>query len=205
MPEETQKLQRVVFSARGRASDKLSDIWSWMLERFVLALGLAVFALAWPQQTVGILVKLLGGYILIDGLLGAFGAFRSGRKSGMPAIALIRLVVGAMLVFWTDLRMRLFLMLLGNWALIQGVRMFFYNRNKASNPEARNLIGLVGGILPLVGLILVLWPSATVVTVSWLLAGLAFLIGFVMVFESIKLQRVVRQIDDYGFGLETPS
>jgi len=201
MSEEKEKLQRVVSGAKSRASDRLGDIWWWMLVRGVLALGLAVFALFWPQQTVGLLVKLLGGYLLIDGLLGAVGAFRSGGKSSVPMIAIIGLVVGAVLLFWTGLSMRLFLILVGAWALIQGVGMFLSSRSKESDPEARNLVGIVGGVIALAGLILVIWPNTAVVTVSWLLAGVALVIGGVMIYVAMRLRRVARRIGDSGAKL----
>lgn len=194
MSEEKQNLQKLVSGAKSRASDTLGDIWWWMLVRGVLALGLAVFALFWPQQTVGILVKLLGGYLLIDGLLGAVGSFRSGGKSGVPMVAIIGLIVGIILLFWTGLSMRLFLILVGAWALIQGVGMFLSSRNKDADPEARSLVGIAGGALAVAGLILVLWPNTGVVAVSWLLAIVALVIGGVMVYVAMRLRRVSRRI-----------
>jgi uncharacterized membrane protein HdeD (DUF308 family) len=194
MPEEQEKLRKVVSGARSRVSDKLSDIWWWFLIRGVLALLLAVVALFWPQKTIAVFVNLLGAYLLIDGVLGAIGAFRSGGKGGVPIFAIAGLLVGAVLLFWTGVSVRIFLVLVGVWALIQGVGMFLSSRKEDTDPEAGNLVGLVGGVLALAGLILILWPNTGVVTVSWLLSTIAFVVGAVMIYVAFRLRRVARRV-----------
>ncbi len=195
MTEDRPKIKKAVAGAKNRASDKLRDLWWWFLVRGLLAIGLAVFALFWPEQTVTILVKLLGGYLIFDGVVGAVGAFRSGNKGGAPMLAIVGLVVGVVLLFWTGLTMRLFLILVGAWALLQGVGMFLSSRSKDSDPEAKKLVGIVGGVLGLAGLVLVVWPSTGIVTVSWLLAAIAAIVGGIMIFVAQRLRRLVIRVD----------
>ena len=194
MSDEKERMQKIVSGAKRRVSDKLGDLWWWFLIRGVLALGLAVLAFFWPQQTVRLLVNLLGGYLLLDGLLGAVSAFRSGGKGGAPMVAIAGLVVGAVLLFWTGLSMRVFLVLVGAWALIQGVGMFLSSRNKESDPESRNLVGIAGGALALAGLILLIWPNTGVVTVSWLIASIALLLGCLLIFVATRLHRIAKRM-----------
>ncbi len=194
MTEEQEKLRQVVSGAKARVSDKLSDIWWWFLIRGVLLLALAVAAVFWPQKTIAVFVNLLGGYLLIDGVLGAVGAFRSGGKGDVPVFAIAGLLVGVVLLFWTGVSIRIFLVLVGIWALIQGVGMFLSSRKKGTDPEAGNLVGKAGGVLALAGLILALWPATGVVTVSWLLSAIAFGVGAVMVYVAIRLKRVARRV-----------
>ena len=199
-PKAGSKLAAVASDAKHRVSGKLSDLWWWFLIRGVLALGLSVCALFWPQQTVGLLIKLLGGYLLLDGLLGAISTFRSGDKRGAPVVAIVGLVVGMALLFWTGLSIRLFLILVGAWALIQGIGMFLSSRNKEADPESRNLVGIVGGVLAIAGLILILWPSTGVVTVSWLIAAISLLLGCLLIFVATRLRRVARRLQQAGSG-----
>jgi uncharacterized membrane protein HdeD (DUF308 family) len=194
MTDENENLRKIVSGVKGRVSDKLGDLWWWFLIRGLLALGLALFASIWPHQTVGLLVKLLGGYLLFDGALGVVGTFRSVGKGNVPMVAIVGLVMGAFLLFWTGLSVQLFLILVGAWALIQGVGMFLSSRNKESDPESRNLVGIVGSTVAAAGLVLVLWPNTGVVTVSWLLAGVAFVLGSVMVYVAIRLRRVSHRL-----------
>lgn len=193
MPE---KLPPGVSEAKSRVSGKLGEIWWWFLIRGVLALVLAAVAFFWPEKTVALFVKLLGGYLLIDGSLGAIGAFRSEGKGSVPVFAVAGLLVGAVLLFWTGVSVRVFLVLVGVWALVQGVGMFFSSRNKDVDPEAGKLVGIVGGVLATAGIILILWPNTGVVAVSWLLSAVAFVIGGFMVFVAIRLRRVARRLSN---------
>lgn len=196
MPAKNEKLRTAVSGVKHRASDKLSDLWWWLMVRGFLAIGLALFAMFWPQQTVRILVNLLGAYLLFDGLLGAVGAFRSGERRGAPLVAIVGLVVGVLLLFWTGLSVRLFLILVGAWALIQGVGVFLSSRHKESDPDSRNLVGIAGGALAVAGLILVVWPNTGVVTVSWLLAIVALLLGCLLIFVATRLRRISKRINN---------
>ena len=92
--------------------------------------------------------------------------------------------------------MRFFLILVGVRALVQGVGMFLSSRCKESDPEARDLVGIVDVVLALVGLIPVHWPNTGIFTVSWLLAGLAVVIGSVRVYVATRLRGVWRRVGD---------
>jgi uncharacterized membrane protein HdeD (DUF308 family) len=190
MPEGREKLQQVVTEVKQRVSYKLDDIWWWFMIRGIMAVCLAVVALFWPDKTIGILVNLLGAYLLFDGVVGAIGAVRSGGKSGFPVFAIVSSVVGAILIFWTGISVRLFLSLMGGWALLQGGGMFLSNRNSDSDAESRQLFGTVGAVLAVIGLILIVWPSTGVVAISWLIAVVALVIGCVLIFVATRLRRI---------------
>ncbi len=196
MPEEREKLRQYVTGAKHRVSDKLGDMGRWFMIRGVLALGLAVVALFWPQRTIGILVNLLGAYFLFDGLVGRHQAFRVGGKCGFPAFAIVSLVVGAILLFWTGISVRVFLTLVGTWALFQGAGMLLSNRNNDSDAESRQLFGIVGAVLAVMGLILIVWPSTGVVAISWLIAVVALLLGCLLIFVATRLRHVSKRIDN---------
>lgn len=195
MPEEREQSRQLVTEVKHRASDKLRDIWWWFMIRGVLALGMAVVALFWPQMTVSILVKLLGTYFLFDGLIGAIAAFRAGGKGGFPAFALVSFVFGTILLLWTGISVRVFLTLAGAWALLQGAGMFLSNRGNDSDAEARKLSGIVGAVLAVIGVILIIWPTTGIVAISWLIAGVALLLGCVLLFLATRLRRLTNRID----------
>ena len=196
MPEEREKLRQYVTGAKHRVSDKLGDIGWWFMIRGVLALCLAVIALFWPQKTISILVNLLGAYFLFDGLVGAIGALRAGGKGGFPAFAIVSLAIGAILLFWTGISVRVFLTLVGAWALFQGAGMFLSNRSNDSDAESRQLFGIVGAVLAVTGLILIVWPGTGVVAISWLIAVVALLLGCLLIFVATRLRRLSKRIDN---------
>ena len=196
MADRRDNLQQVVTATKQRVSNKLDDIWWWFMIRGIMALCLAVAALFWPDKTIGILVNLLGAYLLFDGVVGAIGAFRSGGKSGFPVFAIVSIVVGAILIFWTGISVRLFLTLMGVWALLQGGGMFLSNRGSDSDAESRQLFGIVGAVLAIIGLILIVWPSSGVVAISWLIAAVALLLGCLLIFVATRLRRLSKRVDN---------
>lgn len=195
MPDKREKIRKAVTGAKHKAGERLGDIWWWFLIRGVLMLALAIFALFWPQKTIALLVYILGAYLLIDGALGVVGALRSSDKRNVPMLAVAGLVLGAVLLFWPGVSVKTFLVLVGAWALVQGVGMFFSSRGKDNDPESSQLVGSVGAVLAMAGLILVLWPNTGVVAVSWLFAGIMFVVGSVMVYVAIRLRTLVKRLE----------
>lgn len=89
--------------------------------RGLLALALAVCAFVWPEKALGIFVKLLGAYFLIDGIIAVVNAYRSGDKASPRMQAIISLTLGLVLLFLPDVSGKLFLILVGIWLVLQGI------------------------------------------------------------------------------------
>jgi uncharacterized membrane protein HdeD (DUF308 family) len=49
-----------------------------------------------------------------------------------------------------------------------------------------------------VGVVLIVWPGAGAVTISWLVAALAFLIGAILIFLGLRLRRAKLRVDSLG-------
>ena len=103
MSEREERAAKVAAAAKQRVDVKLGEIWWAILVRGVLALGLAICAFVWPEKTLGILIKLLGAYFLIDGVIGAVGAYRSEDKTSQLMPAIVSLAIGLVLLLWTGI------------------------------------------------------------------------------------------------------
>lgn len=198
MAEEREKLKHAVSKVKHGAGQKLSDLWWWLLVRGALACILSGIALFWPDQTVGLLVKLLGAYLTFDGLVGVVGAFRSGGKGTATMVSTVGLVVGAFLLFWPELSLKIFLILVGAWAVIQGCGVLISSRNRESDHEARTLVSYVGISLVAAGLAFVFWPNTGVTAVSWLIAIILLFIGCLLLFVGNKLRLISRRLKSAG-------
>lgn len=193
MPPE--KLKKVAGKARVKALHAVSHLWWWLLLRGIALIALAICALVWPQKTLGIMVKILGAYLIIDGLWSSITyALAKQKDHGLLASA-TGLVVGAVLLFWTGVSSRVFMTIVGIWALLQGVGLYISIRKEAEvDPESRKWIRYIAIAMAIAGIILIVWPSTGVVTVAWLIAIIAFLLGAAMVFASTKLRSVAQRI-----------
>jgi len=186
----------VAAKARDRAHQTVSHLWWWLLLRGIALIALAICALLWPQKTLGLMVKILGVYLIVDGLWATITyALAKQKDHGLLASA-AGLVVGLVLLFWTGVSARVFMTILGIWALLQGLGLYFSVRKESEvDPDSKNWVMYVSAGLAIAGIILIVWPSTGVVTVSWLLCALAFLLGGGMVFVAMKMRRIAHRIE----------
>jgi uncharacterized membrane protein HdeD (DUF308 family) len=124
MSQARDRTAEAAVAAKQRVDAKLGDLWWAILFRGLLALGLAVCAFAWPDRTLGIFVKLLGAYFVIDGVISAMSAYRSGGHAAPLMQAVVSLAIGLVLLFWTGISAKLFLILVGIWLALQGLSLF---------------------------------------------------------------------------------
>ena len=198
MSSEEKKLRHVAAGVQDRVGSKLGDIWWAFMLRGLLALGLAACALFWPEKTMGLMVKLLGAYFIIDGLAGAIGAFRAESKGSHVMQAVVSLAVGLVLLFWTGVSAKLFLIVVGIWALLQGAGMYLSSRKLEPKEEERGLMGIIGVVMAVIGLVLIFWPNTGIVAISWLLALGLLVVGGLLVYLATRLRRVRKRIDNIG-------
>jgi len=190
MPERSDRAADVAAGVKLRVESKLGDIWWFILSRGVLALGLAACAFVWPQQTLGILIKLLGAYFLIDGVISAVGSYRSSDTRGQLLQAIVSLAVGLVLLFWTDVSAQVFLIFVGLWLVLQGIGLFMLSRRIDPMEGERGLMAAISGIMAFVGLVFVFWTDTGVVAVSWLIGIGALVIGCLLVCLAARIKQL---------------
>ena len=196
MELDKRKLQNVATQTRERLSDKLGDLWWFLLIRGLLAVAVGVVALFWPKATLVLLIRLIGLYVLFDGIVSLLGVYRSREFGSNLAPGLISVVIGLILLFWPDVTGRLLLVIVGIWALIQGVVLFLAGRQTAANDPARSLKMTIGVGAAIVGLILFIWPGTGAVAISWAIGIAALLIGALLIYLALRLRQVNQRVDN---------
>ncbi|MEE8633831.1 MAG: HdeD family acid-resistance protein [Methyloceanibacter sp.] len=200
MPLEKEKLQTAAAGAQARISDKLGGVWWSLLVRGFLALALGVAAIFWPKATLELLVRLVGLYVLFDGIVSLVGAFRARELRAYLVPGLISVAVGVVLLFWPDVTGRLLLIIVGIWALFQGVTLFWAGRQTdADNPE-RSLTMTIGAVAAIAGVILIVWPGTGSVAISWVIGIAALLVGALLIFLASRVRQAAQRVADLGRG-----
>lgn len=198
MTIDKEQLQVTAASTKQLISDRLGDVWWTFLVRGILAAGLGIVALFWPKATLVLLIRLVGIFVLFDGVVGLIGAFRAGNIGSYLVPGLITIAVGAVLLFWPDVTGRWLLIILGAWVLFQGALLFLAGRQSdPSDPDRGPTIGM-GSVAAVVGLILIIWPGTGVVTISWIIAIVALLVGAFFIFLAMRLRRMEHRFEDLG-------
>jgi len=198
MSEGRERATEAALAAKQRVDAKLGDIWWAILLRGLLALGLAVCAFAWPERTLEIFVKILGVYFLVDGVIGAIGAYRSGDRASPLMQTIVSLAIGLVLLFWTGISAKLFLILVGVWLALQGASLFLAAFRRAPAEETRGLMMAIGAVMVLVGAVFVFWTETGVVAISWLIGIGALVISGLLIYLATRVKRLQGKIDSIG-------
>jgi len=198
MPTDGERLQVAAAGLKSRVSGKMGNVWWAFMLRGLLALGLGVSALIWPKLTLALLVRLIGIYALLDGAAGLISGIRGRDLQSYLLPALVSLAVGAVLLFWPGLTVKWLLIILGIWTLLHGANLFLAGRSADQNDPNRGLLLTIGLVLVVIGLVLIVWPGAGAVTISWLVAALAFVVGAMLVFLALRLRQVKLRVNKLG-------
>lgn len=195
-----EQLKAAAVGEKARISDKLGDVWWSLLVRGLLAVALGIAALFWPKATLTLLVRFIGVYILFDGIVSLLGAFRARELGTYLVPGLVSAAIGAILLFWPDVTGWLLLVVVGIWALFQGAILVWAARQTDADDPERGMILTIGVVATIVGLILIIWPGAGAVTISWVIGLAALLLGALLIFLAQRLRRVEKRVDDLGRG-----
>jgi uncharacterized membrane protein HdeD (DUF308 family) len=198
MSDRHERVAKAAAAAKQRVDAKLGDIWWAFLFRGLLAVALAICAVVWPQKTMRILIKLLGAYFLVDGLAGAIGAYRSNDRGAQIVPAIISLALGLVLLLWTGVSEKIFLVMAGIWLVIQGAGLFLSSRDMDRDSEERSLAGIVSGVMILIGLVFIFWTNTGVVAVSWLIGVGAFIVGALLIYLATRLKNLRSRLASLG-------
>ncbi len=166
------------------------QIWWVFILRGVFAAVLGVFALIWPTLTLEILVLFVGAYLIADGVMGLVVALRRAAHSGRLLQPALSTVIGLLVVLWPSQSARTLFMVLGAGALFIGISYLIAARQYAVDAMGRRLMTTGGIIAGVLGVILIVWPGAAVVTVSWIIAAAALLMAAVMIFLGVRLRQL---------------
>ncbi len=172
-----------------------AQIWWVFMLRGVLAAALGISALIWPTLTLGILVLFVGAYLIADGVMGLVVSFRRPGASGGLLQPVVSVVVGLVLVFWPSQSARTLFMVLGAGALFIGISYLVSARRYGTGEMDRQLLTTVGVIAALLGVILLVWPGAAVVTVSWILAVAALVVAAVLIFLGVRFKQSKARVE----------
>jgi len=189
-----ERVQTVVTGMRTGASDKLASIWWSFLLRGIFAIALGIFALFWPDKSLGILVFAVGLYCVADGAAGLLGGLRHPELRENVAQALIILCIGTVLVFWPAATLRTLLGLLGAAAFIAGIGQILTARRVPKDEPARSATMAVGVVVAVVGLVLAFWPGSGVAVISWVIGIAVILIGALLIYLGSRFKRLESRI-----------
>ena len=172
---------------------RVGRAWWWPALFGVISIIAGVLAVAWPGPTLVVLAVLFGIELIVWGiyrLVGAitFGDAGGGARTLWAILGVLSLLLGFYSLRHIEITLLALGLLLGIFWLVDGIGLL------VSAVEHRGMPGrglsLLSGVLGVIaGLILLVWPSISILTLAWL-AGLWLLIlGITQVSVAMQLRR----------------
>src|SRR5512140_471689 len=164
--------------ARERNAVMFKSLSTSMIVRGVLAIGVGIIALAWPQVTVLALVILFAVYAFIAAGLEAMRAFSSraaGPVFGHLLLGLVDLAAGVIALVWPGPTALVLVLIVASWAVVTGLFEIAAAFRRSETAGTRALF-ILGGLASIAfGVVLFARPGFGAVTLA-LLFGLFNLI-----------------------------
>ena len=189
MTVNKEQLRQAMYRVQGRMSNRLGELWLAYLLRGLFALALGIGALFWPTATVDLLVQLLGIFAVLNGVASLLSVYRARLQGSYWFPGWFSLAIGAVLLFWPGVKVRLLFIILGVWAAVQGGSLWLMARQVTTGDPDRGLLSGLGVVVVLAGLVLIFWPGTGAVAISWVIAAVALLVGSMQVYLALHMRR----------------
>lgn len=193
-------MNRMGFRSFGGGTDmgehvtRIGRAWWWPAIFGVISVVLGILALAWPGQTLVVLAVLFGIELIVWGiyrLVGAvtFGEAGAGARTLWAILGILSLVLGFYAIRHIEITVLALGLLLGIFWLVDGVSLIISGVEYRGMPSRGWTI--FSGILSVIaGLILLVWPVISVLTLA-ILAGIwLIVIGVMQLSIALQLRRL---------------
>lgn len=171
--------------------DWLTLRWTTLLARGLVGVVFGVLAMAWPEETVTVVVVIWGCWALLDGIITlAVVARVPGRAPKVVAIlaGVVALLVAFFAIARPGVAAATLTWFLGVWLVVRGVLEIVqaFSADEAGGRWVLVLGGVVDGVL---GVLFMANPGTAVLGIAFVLGLLAFLWGLVFVVLALFARR----------------
>jgi uncharacterized membrane protein HdeD (DUF308 family) len=180
------------------------QVWWYPVVRGVIAIVLGILVMANPTASVVFLVRLVGVFLIVDGVVAIVdGVRRRGAPQGGGGFRImagvIGLLAGGLLVAWPEATIGFLAILLGLWAIVGGILATLSALGVRHVAGSGWGWGLFWGLVTLAfGVALVFSTGATVAVLAWIIGLYAVLSGVVLVVVGFGVRAVGRRAAELG-------
>jgi uncharacterized membrane protein HdeD (DUF308 family) len=166
------------------------------------ALIIGIVLLVWPKATLTIVAILIGAGLIVAGLLRLIDGFTAHDASGARRVAYV--LIGLLAVVVGLYCIRHYNLVIGVLAIIVGLFWVIHGTADIAiglfgGPFPGRWLTVIGGVLSLAaGLILLFWPSITVIILVRVLGIWLIIYGILMAITAFSLRRSGSSVADSG-------
>jgi uncharacterized membrane protein HdeD (DUF308 family) len=179
--------------------DMLTRNWWVLALRGVLAIIFGILAFVWPELTLLTLIYLFGAYALVDGIFAVIAGIRSyGRNERWWALLLegvLGIVVGVLTFVWPITTGLVLLYFIAAWAIVTGILEIVaaIQMRRAITGEWLMILSGIASIA--LGVLLVLFPGAGALGLTWLIGAYAVVFGILFIILAFRLRGMRGEVE----------
>lgn len=185
-------------------SQLAQQVWWYPVVRGVIAVVLGVIVMANPASSVIFLVRVLGAFLIVDGIVTLVDALRRRRAAGGDSGwrltgGVLGVVIGVVLLVWPSATLGILAIILGAWAVVAGIIATLGALSMRSVPGSGWGWGLFWGLVTLAfGCALIFSPRESVSVIAWIIGLYAVLSGIVLVVLGFVVRAVGKRAAEIG-------
>jgi uncharacterized membrane protein HdeD (DUF308 family) len=150
--------------------ERLSEHWGWLLLLGVITVVVGIAALAWPGLTLLVVAVLFGAQLIVMGIFRFVSAFASDDVTGgnrvlLALLGVLSLFIGLYAVRHVLISLLALALLLGIYWIISGT-MELYLALAHRGLKNRGWTGVMGVLGVLAGLIVLVYPAISLLTLA---------------------------------------
>ena len=179
-----------------------ATVLSWFLIVVgVLTLGVGVFFVASPDETLKVFTVLGGILLLVDGLLAIIGALVGVSESRglLATVGVLSLIAGLVLIKKPFQTLLVLVVILGVWLVVAGIATFV---SAFSQREARGANIFVAIVDLIAGIVILSWPKPSLSTLAVIFGIVLIVRGALFAYAGWAVRKLSR---DAGSGSVTPA
>ncbi|HXV92371.1 MAG TPA: HdeD family acid-resistance protein, partial [Pseudonocardia sp.] len=182
--------------ASSEIGGELKALWWLVLLRGVFAVIFGLIALFLPGSALLALVIVFGVYAIVDGITAVVLGIRH-RATERHWIwhivqGVVSVIAGLVALFWPGVTVLAILFVIAIWSIVLGVAEIvqaFAARSRGSESWGWLLAG--GVVAVIFGIVLLVWPGATLLVLLWTVGIFAIVFGVVLIVGAFRVRRAV--------------
>lgn len=178
----------------GDAADLLAGVgrhWGWLLFFGIVNVVVGIMVVAWPGPTIVVLAVLFGIELIVAGIfrfVAAFGHDESGGTRVLFALlGVLSFIIGLYAIRHVLVTIAALALLLGIFWIIHGFIELFAAISDRGTPS-RGWMMFTGGLSILAGLVVLVYPKISLVTLAVVMGVWLIVLGLIWIFLAFRLR-----------------
>ena len=167
--------------------------WWVLLFAGILSLAVGVVALVWPGKTVIVVAIVFAIWLIVSGIFSLVRGFAHGLTGGMRALFIITgilsLVLGIFAIRGEFQELYIVSLFIGIGFLFRGFASLFLG---FESKEGRGSNIFFGIVMIIGGVVVLVWPGISLVTLTWVVGIWLIIIGIYEIIAAFSVKRMAR-------------